>query len=877
MKLLKSIIFLTAVLFQHLALSQNCDDLQLSNAQRKFETGNFEEVFELLKPCVKSSTNSQQRLVALRLLALSNFALDSVGDAYENVVELLEINPNYQAGLFDPPQFAKAIKELKKQNTSIFVTSVSKKAEDVKLTPGTVIVIDAQEIRERGYTDLEALMSDLPGFDISRTRAATYSNIYQRGYRGNNTDRTLFMVDGVEENDLWSNIMYFGTQFPLSNIKQVEIIYGPASTMYGPNAFSGVINIITKDPSTSRSGKPYSAYAEVGYGTYNTRYIDAYAAGRVSNAALSLTMRRYESNYRDLSEFDEYDFNPADYDEIDYQSLLTVSPAAFPAFDSTYSSYANYSDFYQVTTNAEGQQIAVPTELAQEYARNADKDGVNRTINGEPIGYANLADNIFLEAKLQLPHFTFGGQYWKSRQGAMDYRTDNYLAGAKNATIWVPVQYHIYGKYEREIIKDKLSIVDFLQYRVTSVDDETSVSVLRNYSNRSLGPAALMDSVSASWITAYYYQISRQFRNELKLNYTPSSKFDLVSGLELRNSFIQGDYYLAIYSEDQATGVQDFPSVIETGGQSVVPGGGNYYEIMEVGAFAQGTYKANKWLNIILGGRYDYNRIRVSGGYGSVFNPRAAVVAYPGNYIFKVIYASAFQNASNWTKFATFDNRQLTNPTLPPEEVQNVDVSLGYKFSEHLFADVTYYNATYRGSVAPVPVPFNGGTTLQNQAVGELKIQGIQSNVSWKKNNYKAYFNYTFTSPFNNRIENGELTEDFERIGDIASHQFNIGLNAFYFDHLNVNLRFNYVGERETGPGTSVPANMRTFDPVYLLNGALMYKNLLPHFDLQFGCNNIFDFQYSDPGIRTADGVSNAMATPQLGRNYYVKLIYSLL
>lgn len=868
---------LVAVFLQYSVFAQLCDDIQLNSAQEKYKTGNFEEVFQLLNPCLQYSVDNQQKEVALRLLALSHFALDSTDKANKNVAELLELNPSYQASIFDPPRFTEAIKNLKKQNTSIFVTSVSKKAEDIKLTPGTILVINANDIRERGYTDLEALMSDLPGFDISRTKGATYSNIYQRGYRGNNTDRTLFLIDGVEENDLWSNILYWGTQFPLSNVKQVEIIYGPASTLYGPNAFTGVINVVTKDPSVGEDGKSYSTHAEVGYGTYNTRYVDVYTAGRVNNAAISFTLRKYDSEYKDLSEFANYDYNPDDYNDVDYQNLLTVDHLAYPAFDSAFGAHPNLNNFYNVILNSDGQRIAVPTQAGQDFARNQDKDALNRTLNGNPIGYSNGVDNIYFHTKLQLPHFTFGAEYWKARQGASGYRYDNFFGGLDNGTKWVPTQYYIYGKYENEIVKNKLWIENVAQYRVTSVDDETTVNALTNYTNRGLASGHLLDSVSPYWITALYYQISRQFKNELKLTYVPSKKWDIVSGLDIRNSFIQGDYYLSIYSESESVEELDFPSVIETGAQSEVPGGGNYYEIIEAGAFAQATYKLNSWINLIAGGRYDYNRIRVTGGYGNVFNPRLAVIIYPNKFVFKAIYASAFQNASNWTKFATFSDRQLANPNLPPEEVDNIDISLGYNFTENLFADVTFYNATYKGSVETVPVIVNNRPTLQNQAVGERDIQGIQSNVSWKWNNYRLYGNYTFTSPFNRVVEDGELTDEKVRIADIASHQINLGVNALYFDHLNVNLRFNYIGERKTGTGTSVPANsLGTFDRVYLLNGALLYKDLVPNFDLQVGCNNLFDFEFSDPGIRTADGSSSIRETPQNGRNFFAKLIYSL-
>ena len=55
------------------------------------------------------------------------------------------------------------------------------------------------------------------------------------------------MINGIEENDNWSNIAYMARQYPLSNIKAIEILYGPSSTMYGPRAFVGTINIITYD------------------------------------------------------------------------------------------------------------------------------------------------------------------------------------------------------------------------------------------------------------------------------------------------------------------------------------------------------------------------------------------------------------------------------------------------------------------------------------------------------------------------------------------------------------------------------------------------------------------------------------------------------
>ena len=97
-----------------------------------------------------------------------------------------------------------------------------------------------------------------------------------------------------------------------------------------------------------------------------------------------------------------------------------------------------------------------------------------------------------------------------------------------------------------------------------------------------------------------------------------------------------------------------------------------------------------------------------------------------------------------------------------------------------------------------------------------------------------------------------------------------------YFDHLNVNLRMNYVTNRPVGPGTSVPANPGNFPAFVLVNGSVMYKEILPGLNAQLIINNLFDLQYFDPGIRSADGNLYSYRTPQRGRNFLIRFIYEL-
>ncbi|OJV19604.1 MAG: hypothetical protein BGO30_06995 [Bacteroidetes bacterium 41-46] len=130
------------------------------------------------------------------------------------------------------------------------VVSASKVSQQIKDVSATVQVITAEQIKERGYFTLEEALGDLPGFQF-RNMLGFNSYIFMRGAPSQN-NLIILMVDGVQINELNSGGFYAGGQFNMSNIEMIEVVYGPASTLYGTNAVSGIINIITKK---SRWGK----------------------------------------------------------------------------------------------------------------------------------------------------------------------------------------------------------------------------------------------------------------------------------------------------------------------------------------------------------------------------------------------------------------------------------------------------------------------------------------------------------------------------------------------------------------------------------------------------------------------------------------------
>ncbi|MCZ7602902.1 MAG: TonB-dependent receptor [Melioribacteraceae bacterium] len=130
--------------------------------------------------------------------------------------------------------------------TDLKIISATKRLNRISEVPATVRVIKTDEIKENGYLTLEEILSDLPGFQFRNIQGFN-SYVFQRGIINQN-NYTLLLVDGVEINELSSGGFYAGGQFNLDDIEQIEVVYGPASSLYGTNAISGVINIITKNP-----------------------------------------------------------------------------------------------------------------------------------------------------------------------------------------------------------------------------------------------------------------------------------------------------------------------------------------------------------------------------------------------------------------------------------------------------------------------------------------------------------------------------------------------------------------------------------------------------------------------------------------------------
>jgi outer membrane cobalamin receptor len=187
---------------------------------------------------------------------------------------------------------------------NIPVTTATRASETLANAPARMQVITEEQIRTRGYRSLMDLLEDFPDFKVDRAGDQDYpTELTVQGTRG--ASRVIVLLDGIRVSSPTNEPLPILANYPVHAAKQIEIVYGPVSAVYGADAFSGVINIISRNGKESPGLAVTSAAGQDGL--YNQSA--SYGTHLGKNGSLLIGGQFYYDRQPDLSKVYPRDFN----------------------------------------------------------------------------------------------------------------------------------------------------------------------------------------------------------------------------------------------------------------------------------------------------------------------------------------------------------------------------------------------------------------------------------------------------------------------------------------------------------------------------------------------------------------------------------------
>ncbi len=703
------------------------------------------------------------------------------------------------------------------------VESASGIEESLRDAPAAMVVVTDKEIRQRGYSSLDELLSDLPGFDAIGMGGSQNVVAYQRGYRTPFMQRTLIMINGIVDNHLWSHVAQISRQYPLSAIKRVEVLYGPTSAVYGPNAFLGIINLITQDASDLLDTQQRTT-ASVQLGSYRSRGAEMSTQGRQGDWRYSLSGKFFQSNEADIDDLAPWGFISENVlnDRQVWGALLDLGQNG-----------VRYGEFFD------------PTE------------------------------DWGLLGELSFKDFTLGVIAWDTAESYGRYYPSD---RAQPNADWNhdARQYYLQHNYE---VSDKLLIKSQILYhssRLWGIWAEASPDWNPGMSQYSYLSLSDWNSLNHSWLFKqdYDYQFSDQLRITGGLKYeakTLTKAFDLCSywsgtfcSTDPGNEGPHGQGAGVFHSLDPV-------ALVLPGTQKNMPAE-NIARSRDVGAYVQGILSREQW-RWVAGLRYDHNSM-----YGSTVNPRLSAIYYwSPKTTLKLLYGRAYQEPSPIQLWGGWIGR-AGNPNLHPEKAENLELIVMHQ-TPHWLHDVSLFAAHYRDVIKEEAENAGSRDIVGTEYRGRFKYPNI---LLHNAPDISGYLYYTYThahSSITYDQASAQWLDEGSTLGDIAPHKISAAFNLPFDRNWHLNLQANFVSDRTLYSHNPLREKGKKAEAYTVLYLTLGYEQ--SPLDISFRIENLLDTEYYHPGMEQADagddfsqrsaGFRNSLI-PQEKRSYWLNL-----
>ena len=685
------------------------------------------------------------------------------------------------------------------QLLDLTITTASGVEESLLEAPAAMVVITEQDFHRRGYLNLSDILSDLPSFDVIEGNASGHVTYYQRGYRVPWPTRTLLMVDGVVDNHLWTHGAMISRQYPISNIKRVEVLYGPASVIYGPNAFTGIINVITKDGKNLVDNEHvWQWHAEVGQ--WNSKGIELAGRGRFEELTYSISARQFTSDEEDLSGRWGFLSNDLYADEDKWGPLNDISVNG------------RTLDHYADPTNDSG-------VLAQ-FSYRDFKAGIIYWHINEGLGGNFAADRGHPNTQWQ----------YNSRQYYLEHN-------------WQPQQLENWQVKTHGLFRSSRVWGDWSEAEPDWSDGIGQYSHISHTQWNS-------DSKAVEVKQDYQYQLSEKMslnggwrikKSDLTKAYDVPGYWDAYSSTTPATD--TGPYGLGAAIYHSTDSIYDFESYPLT----TMPDD-NRQKSRDQGLYLSAVYHWQDW-RFNLGHRHDNNSI-----WGSRNSPRLAAI-YSFNQqksTVKLVFGEAFQEGPGNLLYGGWNGRKA-NPDLKPEQTRNVEFILMHQQQDWLH-DFSIYRTNYSHVIREDAINDGSREIWGLEYRGKFEYAHLNPNLA----NIHGYLYYSYTYPKTDRRYDHDseiwVVGD-EILGDISRHKINAGIYWPINHHWGVNLKGNFSYRTELYSRNAMKPQDHQVGSRFVTDITLKYNN--NDWQLNFKIENLFNRKYLAPGLRKADAGNN--------------------
>jgi outer membrane receptor protein involved in Fe transport len=214
----------------------------------------------------------------------------------------------------------------------IKVQSASRTEEQITNAPATIRVISRKQIQDRGYRNIADAIQGLIGFDHAwASDAPNFNRVSVRGIFGNN--KLIILQDGIRISPPTGELIAIAENFPLYLVEQIEVLLGPASALYGADAMSAVINLIT----VNRNSTSNNLHIQTGQTDFGQ--INALINWQNDEWYLRLGAHKQQQSLNKIVEHYPQEFTLRDLNNFSGDTIIPAQSRLGPNFDNTSDSF----------------------------------------------------------------------------------------------------------------------------------------------------------------------------------------------------------------------------------------------------------------------------------------------------------------------------------------------------------------------------------------------------------------------------------------------------------------------------------------------------------------------------------------------------------